>query len=248
MQGFVNVYSQFKRADGHVVWMHDDRWEGQHWTRSPGNLFSAPKKIKLDSVNGYSVKLVCDQVIPDIVVPPDTAFVKRIKFQSQLLTKFWGRPIYLGATILLPRDYEKSTAQYPVLYEQGHFSLAAPLRFDTDKDLQAQWLRDDFPRMMVVTMQHPNPYFDDSYVVNSVNVGPYGDAVMQELIPEIEKRFRPWQPWARVLSGGSTGGWESMALQILHPDSFGGTWSCCNQSLDFLRRGGDRYYRQERFL
>jgi hypothetical protein len=249
VQGFVNVYSEFKRADGHVVWMHDDRWEGQHWARSPGNFFSTPQKIALDSTKGYKIKLVCDQVIPDVVVPADTEFVKRIKFQSPLLTKFWGRPIFLGATILLPRDYAKSTASYPVLYEQGHFSLAAPLRFDTDKDLQTQWARDDFPRMIVVTMQHPNPYFDDSYVVNSVNVGPYGDAVMQELIPEIEKRFRAIrQPWARVLSGGSTGGWESIALQIFHPDFFGGTWSYCPDSVDFSDvEGVDIYHDHNAF-
>src|SRR5215469_12357868 len=201
--------------------MHDDRWEGQRWNRSPGNLYSGAQKIALESTKGYRIQLVCDRVIPAVQIPPDTAFVKRFKFQSQLLTRFWGRPIYLGATLVLPRDYEKTDISYPVLYEQGHFSLAAPLRFDNDKDLQAEWMRDDFPRMIVVTFQHPNPYFDDSYAVNSVNVGPYGDALMKELIPEIEKRFRIIaQPWARLLSGGSTGGWESLALEIYHPDFF----------------------------
>lgn len=234
VQAVVNVYSEFRRSDGHVVWMHDDRWEGQHWARSPGNLYSVPEHITLDSGKGYRIKLLCDKVIPPIQAPADTQFVKRFKIQSQILTKFWGRPIYLGATVLLPRDYDKSTVSYPVLYEQGHFSLAAPLRFDNDKDLQAQWMSDDFPRMIVVTMQHPNPYFDDSYAVNSVNVGPYGDAFMRELIPEIEKRYRVIrQPWARLLSGGSTGGWESLALQIFHPDFFGGTWSYCPDSVDF---------------
>ena len=73
--------------------------------------------------------------------------------------------------------------------------------------------------MIVVTFQHPTPYFDDSYAVNSVNVGPYGDAIIRELIPEVEKRYRIIkEPYARVLSGGSTGGWESLALQIFHPD------------------------------
>jgi hypothetical protein len=234
VQAVVNIYSEFRRSDGHVVWMHDDRWEGQHWPRSPGNLYSIPQKITLDASQGYRIKLVCDRVLPEVDAVPDSQFVKRFKIQSQILTKFWGRPIYLGATILLPRNYDKATASYPVLYEQGHFSLSAPLRFDTDKDLQSQWTGDDFPRMIVVTMQHPNPYFDDSYAVNSVNVGPYGDAFLQELIPEIEKRFRVIrQPWARILSGGSTGGWESLALQIFHPDFFGGTWSYCPDSVDF---------------
>ena len=106
--------------------------------------------------------------------------------------------------------------------------------FEEGNAFSKEWLRDDFPRMILVTFQHPNPYFDDSYAVNSVNVGPYGDAIMQELIPEIEKRFRIIrEPWARVLSGGSTGGWEALALQIFHPDFFGGTWAYCPDPVTF---------------
>jgi len=102
-----------------------------------------------------------------------------------------------------------------VLYSQGHFSTGAPLGFqlDSDRGIYPDWVKDGFPRMIAVTFQHPNPYFDDSYAVNSVNVGPYGDAILQELIPEVEKRFRIIrQPWARLLDGGSTGGWESLAV------------------------------------
>ena len=100
--------------------------------------------------------------------------------------------------------------------------------------------------MLVVTLQHPTPYFDDSYAVNSVNVGPYGDAILQELIPEIEKRFRAIrQPWARLLSGGSTGGWEALALQIFHPDFFGGTWAYCPDSVDFNDVEGINVYQDK---
>ena len=153
--------------------MHDDQWEGQQWHQSPGNLHSLPQKIRLDASTGYAIPLVADQKIPPVTIPPDTAWVKRIKFQSPLLTKFWGRPIYLGATMLLPRDYDKQTISYPVLYQQGHFGLGPPLGFREDTDLYRAWMQDDFPRFIVVTFQHPNPYYDDSYAVNSVNVGPY---------------------------------------------------------------------------
>ena len=177
-------------------------------------------------------------------VPPDTTWVKRFKFQSPMLTKFWGRPIYLGATVLLPRDYDSETISYPVNYVQGHFSLRAPMGFDEGNDVYKRMDQDDFPRMIVVTFQHPTPYFDDSYAVNSVNVGPYGDAIMQELIPEVEKRFRVIrEPYARMLSGGSTGGWESLALQIFHPDFFGGTWSYCPDSVTFTDVEGVNIYK-----
>ncbi len=234
VQGFVNVYSEFKRADGHAVWMHDDRWEGQHWNRSPGNLNSVVRRMHLDPKTGGLVELSASEHIPPVVVPPDTEWVKRFKFESATLTRFWGRPIYLGATVLLPRGYARETVSYPVNYIQGHFSLAAPDNFDGKNDLSAAWMGEGFPKMILVTFQHPNPYFDDSYAVNSVNVGPYGDAINQELIPEVEKRFRVIkEPYARILSGGSTGGWETLALQVFHPDFFGGAWAYCPDPVTF---------------
>jgi hypothetical protein len=265
VQGLINVYSEFKRADGHTVWMHDDQWEGQHWATSPGNLKSGVQRVHLDpSANpGQVVKLVAAEALPPVVAPPDTEWVKRFKFQSSLLTKFWGRPIYLGATVLLPKDYARQTIGYPVVYNQGHFGLTNPLGFRTEppsaemvkqggaaaraQELGYQfhqaWISDNFPRMLVVTFQHPNPYFDDSYAVNSPNVGPYGDAIMQELITEVEKRFRVIkQPYARALTGGSTGGWEALALQIFHPDFFGGTWASCPDPVTFTNVEGVNVY------
>ncbi len=243
VQGFVNRYSEFRRADGHTVWMHDDQWEGQQWRRSPGNLYSDVRKVHLDPRQGWDVELTASHVIPPVEVPPDTRWVKRFRVQSPMLTKFWGRPIYLGATVLLPAGYDQDTTHYPVLYAQGHFSLRPPLGFREGTDLFRAWTREDFPRVIVVTFQHPTPYFDDSYAVNSVNVGPYGDAILQELIPEVEKRFRTIeQPWARWLTGGSTGGWESLALQIFHPDFFGGTWSYCPDPVTFTNVEGYDIY------
>ena len=248
----MNIYSEFRRADGHVVWMHDDRWEGQQWPRSPGNLYSTVKRVRIDPHLGGVITLSAEHVIPPIAIPPDTEWVKRFRFQSLTLTKFWGRPMYLGATVLLPRNYEDETINYPVNHVQGHFSLRTPLGFETGSELYTEWIQDDSPRMLIVTFQHPNPYFDDSYAVNSVNVGPYGDAIMQELIPEVEERFRViTEPYARLLSGASTGGWEALALQIFHPDFFGGAWPYCPDPVTFtdveginIYRDGNAFYKQ----
>lgn len=265
VQAVINIYSEFYRADGHVVWMHDDQWEGQEWSKSPGNLISSVERVHLDpqAPPAQAIRLVASDVIPPIVVPRDTEWVQHFKFQSPMLTKFWGRPVYLGATVLLPKDYARETISYPVLYEQGHFSLDAPLNFRTEPpteeelkdagtrargmkrgyELYQAWITEKFPRMIVVTFQHPNPYFDDSYAVNSPNVGPYGDAIMQELIPEIEKRYRVIkEPYARVLAGGSTGGWEALALQFFHPDFFGGTWGYCPDPVTFTNVEGINAY------
>jgi hypothetical protein len=256
VQALLDVYTRFPRADGHVIWAHMDHWEGQDLTRSPGNLVSAVQRMHLDPSAGFDVKLSLSEVIPPIEMPPDTKWVKHIKIQSALLTKFWGHPIYLGATVLLPKGYdEHPNASYPVIYDQGHFSLRAPFGFNPDarpmpprfRDAMRErsaresgyaftqeWMSDSMPRMIAVTFQHPTPYYDDSYTVNSENDGPYGDAILTELIPYVESHFRIIrQPYARMLTGGSTGGWESLALQVFHPKFFGGTWSLYPDPVDF---------------
>ena len=235
MQPFVNVYTRFARADGKTVWLHMDQWEGQDWKRSPGNIYGDPMRVAFDPKSTTPVRLVADKVIPPIQPPPDTALVKRIKIQSKILTKWWGHPIFLGATVLLPKDYDThSSVRFPVNYEHGHFSLRAPGGFGSGAAFDAFWLAADTPRMIYVTLQHPSPYYDDSYGVNSENNGPYGDAIMQELIPAVEERFRVIrEPWARTLSGGSTGGWIAAAHQIFYPDFYGRTFASCPDSVDF---------------
>jgi hypothetical protein len=96
-----------------------------------------------------------------------------------------------------------------------------------------QWTGKGFPRVLVVDIQHANPYYDDSYAVNSANVGPYGDAIVKELIPALEKQFRGLGAWARGMYGGSTGGWESIAAQVLYPDDFNGAVANCPDPVDF---------------
>ncbi|MBS1744634.1 MAG: hypothetical protein JST21_00545 [Bacteroidetes bacterium] len=255
IQAVLSVYTQYHRADGHTIWAHQDQWEGQHFNVSPGNLISSIQQIHYDPSQNQEFTIVLDSVLPAIKIPEDTKQVKRFKIKSKILSDFWGHDMYLGATVLLPKDYdEHPDVHYPVVYEQGHFGLGAPEGFSTIKRVippqfktimdsynleggyafQEQYNSDHFPRMIVVTFQHPTPYYDDSYAINSANNGPYGDAIMQELIPYIETHYRIIrQSYARVLTGGSTGGWESMSLQIHHPDFFGGTWSLYPDPLDF---------------
>ena len=97
-----------------------------------------------------------------------------------------------------------------------------------------QWISPGFPRILVVKIQHANPFYDDSYAVNSANLGPYGDAIETELLPAIEKQFRGLTGgWAHFVYGGSTGGWESLAVQILYPTDYNGAFVACPDPVDF---------------
>jgi hypothetical protein len=88
--------------------------------------------------------------------------------------------------------------------------------------------------VIAIEIEHANPYYDDSYAVNSANLGPYGDAITYELIPEIEKKFRGiGQGWARFTYGGSTGGWEALAVQVFYPDEYNGCYAACPDPVDF---------------
>ena len=273
VQGVLNIYETFHLANGHTVKLPPDKGEGQHWNVKPGNLFSKPVKIHFDPANPQTIRIALTEKVPPVAEDPkvvdsvvgwdgandehgivDNQWVKHIRLQSALLTKFWGRPTYLGAVILLPDGWgEHPDAHYPVIVEQDHFHRDLPwlVAFRTqpptsgspDEEHSAQisgyklfqdWTAGRVPRVIVVTIQHATPYFDDSYAVNSANQGPYGDAITQELIPYIETKFRGiGQGWARAVYGGSTGGWEALASQVFYPDFYNGAWVFCPDVVDF---------------
>jgi len=95
------------------------------------------------------------------------------------------------------------------------------------------WLAEGTPPLLLLQLDGAGPC-GDPYQVNSANNGPYGDALVQELIPFVEANYRAvGQPRARFLSGSSTGGWVSLALQVFYPDFFNGAWSSCPDPVDF---------------
>lgn len=261
VQAVLNRYETFHRADGSTVKLPPDRGEGQHWNEKPGNPYSRPVRVRLGP-GAPPVTLALDRVIPPVAPVAETPFVKHVRIRSALLTRFWGRPMYLGAYVLLPAGWaEHPAARYPLMVNHGHFpagGIAAWRETPPDPDLKPvyserfhlagynrieqregyanfqRWTAPGFPRFLVVEIEHANPYYDDSYAVNSANLGPYGNAINHELIPEIERRFRGiGQGWARFTYGGSTGGWEAMATQVFYPDLYNGAFVACPDPIDF---------------
>jgi hypothetical protein len=261
VQAVLNVYETFHRADGHTIKLAPDRGEGEVWSEAPGNLYSKPQTAHFGP-GSRPIVLSLDQVIAPIQTPPDTKYVRHIRIQSELLSRFWGRPMYLSAIVQVPEDFdEHRQAHFPLIIFHDHFVSDIDNNFRTtppDPNLKPDysdrfhlagynriiqqesyknyqdWIAPNQPRFLIVKMQHANPFYDDSYAVNSANVGPYGDAIETELIPAIEKQFRGiGQGWARFVYGGSTGGWESLAVQLFYPDHYNGAFVACPDPVDF---------------
>jgi hypothetical protein len=250
VQALLNVYTTFHRSDGSVVSLHLPCGDGNDLFVSPGNLVSQPVRVYLHPGAGYPLHLTLSQVLPQLQPvppggtcqqgnPPDSAHVKHIKIESRVLTKFWGHPMYIAADILLPRGYfdpANRNVRYPVIWHQTHFPFANPFGFTehgTDP-FSRFWLSATAPKVIVVEIRHENPYFDDSYAVNSANLGPYGTALTKELMPAVDAHFRIINArWARTVTGGSTGGWETMAQQVFYPRLYSGAWVGYPDPLDF---------------
>ncbi|PHS19119.1 MAG: hypothetical protein COA86_05485 [Kangiella sp.] len=261
VQAVFHKYDTFNLSSGHTVKLPMDQGEGQHWNRSPGNLFSTTKKIHINPELVENISIVMDQVIPPITESKDTKYIKHIKLKSKLLSKFWGRDIYLGAHVLLPEGFdEHPQSKYPLMIFHGHFpsdfggfretppdenieckyskrfDIPCYNRFQQQEayDFYKMWTGPDHPRMLIIEIQHATPYYDDSYAVNSESQGPWGDAITYELIPHIEKQFRGiGKGWSRFTYGGSTGGWEALAVQVKYPDEYNGAFAACPDPIDF---------------
>ena len=282
VQAVFHIYETFNRKDGHVVKLPMDRGEGQHWNIAAGNLYSTPVKIKFNPLTRNIQVVTLDKIVPPIKEAEDTKYIKHIKIQSKLLTEFWGRPIYLGAHVLLPEGWDTHPeVKYPLAIYHGHFPedfgdwrTTPPdenLKPDTNErfhitgynkitqqenyNFYKQWTGPNFPRVIAIEIQHANQFYDDSYAVNTANIGPYGDAITYELIPEIEKLFHGiGKGWARFMYGGSTGGWEVLAAQTFYPDEYNGCYAACPDPIDFnnytvlnIYTDENAYYLKSRF-
>ncbi len=265
-QAFMNVYTTFNRADGHVIKAHLNSGAFQKPFKAPGNAYSDVVPFTVTGSGAINLNLTLAHVIQ----PPaplkegevlqqgnfeDTPWVKYVKIRSDVLSEFWGQDMYIGANILLPPGYdEHPDTQYPVLYMQGHSSGLTPVPWAPEAWFKPGyeannagvanqldgfydgWTSGDLSKMVVITFRDANPYYDTSYSVNTENVGPYQDALLNELIPYLEQEFRIVdEPWGRILSGRSTGGWEAAAMMIFNPDFFAGSYPWAPDPIDFRK-------------
>lgn len=282
VQAVLHTYDTFTLSNGKQVKLPAARGAGQNWRLEPGNLVSQPRTVHFDPAGEGTIELVLSEVNPPLPEPQDTQYVRHLKIRSDLLSEFWGTDVYLRAHVLVPHGFdEHPEARYPLAIFHGHFPAdfggfrttppdpELPCTYSKRFDLPCYnrieqeeayafyqyWIAEDTPRMLIVEIDHSNPYYDDSYAVNSANLGPYGDAITYELVPAIEREFRGLGAgWARFVYGGSTGGWEALAVQIKYPDEYNGAFAACPDPIDFrhfitvnLYEDDNAYYREGPF-
>ncbi|KAI1159144.1 Alpha/Beta hydrolase protein [Nemania serpens] len=259
VQAFLNPYDKAKRNDGSEVYLKFPCGDGAPNVDGVGSLLTQALDLKVHG-GPQTIKLTFNSVEP---VPAltgkeiggcsqgnyaETAQLKFVKIRSKKLSQFWGRDMYVGANILLPAGYNAADkhTRYPVLYNQNHWTGGrGPYGYSTSAAFTAAWNKGVIPgtngtadrpapKLIIVAFRHEAPFYDDSYAVNTANLGPYGDALNEELIPYIDEKFNTIaKPYARIQDGGSTGGWESIANVIYRPDLFGACFSSYPDSLDF---------------
>ena len=200
---------------------------GRSFTNSPGNLYSKPVKLVFDPKTTGKLALKLDQTATEQKFA-ETETVKLVEHESKLLTKFHGKPIKLRAGVILPPSFAKDAGKkYPVVYEVPgfggtHFGALGMVA-------RKPW--DVAGTEMIWVLLDPSCRLGHHTFADSDNNGPCGTALVEELIPEIEKRFRG--TGTRFVTGHSSGGWSSLWLQVAYPDTFHGCWSTSPDSVDF---------------
>ncbi len=165
-----------------------------------------------------------------------------IEFVSPMLSAFWGRPIKMKASVILPPSYEKSNQRYPTIYNVSGYggTVLNPLRGAAQRE--KEMVEGKRPEMISVFLEAQVP-LGHSVFADSANNGPWNSALVKEFIPYLEKQFRmDAKPSGRFLTGHSSGGWTTLWVMVTNPDFFGGTWSTSPDPVDFRNFTGPDLY------
>lgn len=190
-----------------------------------GDLYSEPVKFTLPAAAPTDLVLS-----KEVARRPfhENDRLKLVEMVSPRLSSFHGREVRLRAGVALPKNWtEEGSETYPVVYFIHGFGGD-----HTSTQGIATMLSVAAPGAIIV-VPDPTCYWGHSVFADSETNGPRGAALMEELIPEVEKRFRGGGPLVRYVTGISSGGWSSLWLQITYPDQFAGCWSHSPDPVDF---------------
>lgn len=223
---YPTIVSDLERNEYYVQAVWDRNLGGRAIAESPGNIYSRPLKIKLTKNTKEIFKITCDQVIPEPVFN-DTKFVKELRVSSALLSAFYHKQFFLAGAVLLPKSYyEQPIRKYPVLFNVfGYGGDYHRISGDTMSRSSLDTLE------TITVFLDGNCPLGHSVYANSDNNGPWGDGLVKEFIPALEKQYRC--DGARFLRGHSSGGWTVLWLQTHYPAVFTACWSSSPDPVDF---------------
>lgn len=203
-----------------------------------GDLLSTVIKTKMPA---DETDLTLSKAVPEpkITIPSNA---RLIDFESPMLSAFWGRPVKMQATVVLPPGYDKSTGRYPDKSKTGRYPTVYSVSgyggthynaLRGAANLAKDMTDGKRPEMIYVYLE-AKCSLGHHVFADSANNGPWGTALEKEFIPYLEKQFRmDAKPSGRFLTGHSSGGWSTLWIMVTHPDFFGGTWSTSPDPVDF---------------
>jgi S-formylglutathione hydrolase FrmB len=225
-----------------------DRDHSYNYTsRGPGDLLSGV--VEMDLPNDTSQPLTLATVVPESdpleplfnvpaamreVYAAAKADIHAIDFVSPALSTFWGRPITIHGWVVTPPDYSTNAGRrYPTAYYTQGFGGSLRSLHDVGVARWNEMKAGKAPSMIWVAIDQSNPGGTSEFV-NSVNNGPWGQALTAELIPDLERHYRmDAKPSGRFVTGHSSGGWAALWLQVSYPKLFGGAWPTSPDPSDF---------------
>ncbi|CAN5299989.1 alpha/beta hydrolase-fold protein [soil metagenome] len=214
--------------------------------RGGGDLVSPVAALKLPLAAGTRLTLetiepAFDPFSPPADTPKDSLdrlaaarpHLSPIAFTSPALTAFWGRPTVMKGWVLTPPGYEAGKDRYPTAYYTHGFGGTAPYLVGQASRMYDAMAKGAAPSMIWIYLDESSATGTHEFA-DSVNNGPWGKALTEELIPELEKHWRmDAKVGGRFLNGHSSGGWATLWLQTRYPKLFGGTWSTSPDPSDF---------------
>lgn len=215
--------------------------QSSNWRNDAGNLTSGTVRFTVAPDRRTVVDIALASQTAGRAWPTGarTHGAEFFEVRSALLSKFLGREVMLRAGVVKPTDFDPKR-QYAAVYEvpgfggdhfdaigvaEGRSRRAKGDRADTQSSLDAStfWI--------VLDPESPNGH---TLFADSANNGPCGRALVEELIPALEKKYPlVAKPEARLLRGHSSGGWSTLWLALNYPHTFGATWSTSPDPVDF---------------
>ncbi len=205
-------------------------WESGVVSLPPGLLAgTAPAGIVLDRHPEASPRAKAAEAA---AAKPGVA--EKFELESPVLSRFWGRPTFIRAWVILPPGYDARAARrYPTAYWTHGFGGNLPYSLSAGMGLRQRMVDKKIPPMIWVMLDESLPEGTHEFA-DSANDGPWGTALTTEFIPAIEKKYRmDGRPTGRLLNGHSSGGWATLQLEVNYPQVFGGTWSTSPDPSDF---------------